>query len=156
MDKIIQLPLPLVWWSDVDKWRIRHTVDNVSRPTEDAALDNVYYAARLKSGLRLGESLSALEQHIYKLECQVKVMPAYAYTTPFARAGWIHEQLQKKWSRWHGHVAGVWHIMSILDDISYAMRGYAQHEALLEREWEYDVVKDVVIEFTTEWVARAA
>jgi len=159
LDKVIQLPLPLVWWADSEKWRIRHTVDVTSRPTEDAALDNVYYAARLANGLRLGTNLSRLEQRIYRLERQVKLMPAYADSTPFDRAKWIYAQLENqivskrrgklftKASPFAGQVSGIRQVLAILDDVSYAMRGYAQHEDWLERNWEAVILNEVLGEF---------
>ena len=166
MDKVIQLPLPLVWWADIEKWRVRHTVDNVKRPTEDAALDNVYYAARLAKGLRLGTKLSKLEQHLYRLERQAKLIPAYATESPFERAKWIFSELEKdittkrgkviKANPFKGKLSGVRHVLAILDDISYAMRGYAQYEAILEQQQKVAVLKDVLNEVTAEQVARAA
>lgn len=159
MDKIIQMPLPLVWWHDIEKWRIRHTVDVVGRPTEAAALDNVYYAARLAKGLRLGTKLSKLEQRIYRLERQIKAGARPKNDTPYMLAKDIHDELVKdivtkrrgnvftKPSPFVGQVSGVLHVLGMLDDISYAMRGYAQHEAWIEQNWQQGALTEALNEF---------
>lgn len=166
MDKVIQLPLLLVWWTDIEKWRIRHMVSSVSRPTEDAALDNIYYAARLiklEQMTRFGTPLSKLEQKIYQLERYIKLLPSPKRDdTPAGRAMWIYEQLEKlieiKRSKYYrgkkkykvnpfsGQVSGFRHVLAILDDISYAMRGYTQHEDWLERNWESVALSEVLSE----------
>lgn len=89
-EKIIQLPLPLIWWHDTSKWRERHHVSSVQRPTEDEALDNIYAQSRAAHG-HLGRRLNHLEKRVYRLELK-SFIDCPKWYTEADRMKWIAEK----------------------------------------------------------------
>lgn len=135
--KIIQLPLPLIWWHDTGKWKERHHVSSVQRPTEDEALDNVYAQSRAAHG-NLGRKLNGLEKKVYRLELRSLVELPKWYTE-VERTRWIADQTGLT----------VHMVKDILLEVSWVVRDLDTAEVIRATSadilWR-DLVKEVLIE----------
>lgn len=82
-----QSELPLKWWHETNLWREREHVSAVRRPTEDMALDNIYYASRAAGG-KYGRDLNGLERKVYFLE-RLSRQQCPRYYTDTERQQWV-------------------------------------------------------------------
>jgi len=145
-DKIIQLHLPLIWWREkpISVWRDRHHVSSIDRPTEDAALDNVYYARRAVDG-KFGRKLNGLERKVYFYELRSYEIHPKWYTEA-DRIKWI----AKKTGMQISEVKDTLHSVKLslrdlirIDDIAIELSyKRAAKEILQELAVEYEMQRD--------------
>ena len=114
-EKQLHLPfdtyIEVGWWKTPPLWKKRHSVSVISRPCEDAALDNIYYASKTIDISRIAE-LSGLERRIFELELRSMLpntLPRW-YTAP-DRQQWIAKQARMDLST----------VKGILDNVSYRL-----------------------------------
>lgn len=129
-----QLELPLVWWAEPNKWRERMLVSTTERPTEDTALDNVYYASLMRSN-RLKIKLAPHERNIYRKELEShKKLPRYANEDE--RAKWVARQLG----------VGVQYVLDTLETVRVIMTNQDIYESLFDEQVFIEAVKEVLSE----------
>ena len=143
-DKIIQLPLPLNWHQQPQStWKIRHHISSVNRPTEDEALDNIYYAHRAHHG-RYAHDLNGLERKVYYYELWSFQNHPKWYTEA-DRVKWIASKTGMTISSIKDTLHGVKLTLRELvrvEDIAVAEQiKQAAREALFELAAEYEVKK---------------
>lgn len=145
MSKLVQLALPLRWHElPASCWRNYSADETASRPTEDAAFENIRKEARGGQQGRVRVRLSQLEREVYDLERRcLRDYPHFA--RQHDRARWIATQLP----------GGLmpWQIVAILDDISYVTRAWVDY--LENKRLAAGVPPDLYQEVLAEEYARA-
>lgn len=149
MAKPIQLTLwPKEWWHNPDLWRMRQLVSSVSRPTEDAALDKLYYESRAHRRRDFLPQLSWLERRVYNLDLHARNTRPH-YHTEHERAVWIADQLR-------GQVTGAFQIKAILDDVSHVARETERLQVAIEKRQRLRAAKESLLEVAAEQFALQA
>ena len=145
----MQLTLwPAAWWHNPDLWRERTLITTISRPVEDAALDNIYFESRAVRRKRFLPELTGLERRVYDLDLRArKSLPHY--NTEHDRALWIAEKLR-------GLVSGAWQVKAVLDDVSYVARERARLEVAEEKHQRRKEVYATIQHVSAEMVALAS
>lgn len=97
------------WWKKPNLWKDRHEVSTIERPTEDTALDNVFYASSTIA-IDYKSVLSGIEQRIFELELRSLkqgVLPRW-YTSA-DRHLWIAKQARMPLNEVKGVLDNVSH-----------------------------------------------
>jgi hypothetical protein len=142
-DKIIQLELPLVWWQKpVSTWKDRHHVSSVNRPTEDNALDNIYYAHRAMSG-EFGRELNGLERKVYFYELRSYEIHPKWYTE-LDRMKWVAAMTGMPISA----------VKDVLYGVKIILKELVQIEDIGIEQRIKDVAIDILKELSAEYEAR--
>ena len=142
-DKIIQLGLPLVWHQrKISTWRERHHVSSVSRPTEDAALDNIYFSARAMHG-NFGGKLNGLEKKVYFYELRsYDVLP-----------NWYTEADRVKWIATKTGL-GISSVKDILHGVKTVLKELVRIRDLAIDYQIKDTAMDILRDLSAEYEAR--
>lgn len=134
-----QLELDL-WWHDSDIWKVRHLVSHTARPVEDEALKNIYSDSKIAHSVNIAPSLSGLERRIYTLELRsMRELPRWY--TAVNRREWIAKQAR----------ISVYEIESILDNVSYVLRGFESYERVQTNKAWRNAAKEVFSEIANEY-----
>lgn len=143
-DKIIQLPLPLIWWreKDIVVWRDRHHVSSVQRPTEDLAFDNVYYSRRAVDG-KFGRELNGLERKVYFYELRSYEIHPKWYTEA-DRVKWIASKTGMP----------ITAVKDTLHSVKIILRELVRVDDILIEQSYKNAAKEILHELASEYETR--
>lgn len=131
------------WWINPTLWKAPLTASSTSRPTEDAALQQIEMESRaIRHRHRHVSLLSADERRILELETRcINEHPAFQY--PHERARWIASQLIQRDRR--VGLTSLWNpflVQEALEEISAVIADAERdHVADVVRQWDLRVIE---------------